>query len=925
MTASAAQGFRSTASEMPAVARSSLSGTRAVPVPCNGLELVALEPDPAAQAQLVRQLCEPGVLGPHGARVIETHISFVLLTGSHAYKIKKAVRLPFLDFTTLAARHRYCRDELRLNRRFAPGIYLDVVPIGISGPRPRLDGAGTIVEYAVRMREFAQDALLSSMLARNALTAAHVDALAAEVASFHRTARAADERSGHGLPERVLQLALDNFAIIGPHAGEDAATVAALERWTRAEHTARLDALARRHADGAIRECHGDLHLANVVLVGGEPTMFDCIEFSEEMRWIDPMSEIAFTAMDLEHRGRPDLAHRFVSAYLESSGDYAGCAALRYYLVYRAMVRAKVACLRAAQLPAGDERNAARRELGEYLGLATRYTAAPQRTLAVMHGPSGCGKSTLALALVESTGAIRVRTDAERKRLAGLARNARSGAALDAGPYAADMTRETYEHVLFCAQSIIAGGFIALVDGAFLQKWQRDLARERAAAEGVAFVVVDCHAAPAVLHARVVARATEGDDVSEAGTEVLAHQLQSQQPLGLEELRYTITCRTDGSNFGSTPTGIWHRVIERITTPAPPPGRPGPAAAVDASLAANVRLLSRPDAYDGAMTVEPVETHASWVFLTEHDAWKLKKPVLNRYVDLRTPEDRERNGIEELRVNRRFTTDVYLGVVPLRRDAAGALHVDGNGDGDGGTVDWLVRMRRLPAELMLDRVIAARRFEPRSLEPVVRLLARVYRETGPVTVAADDYRRHLLDAIAEHERDLSRADAHLPQRKVREIVDWQRAFVHGTAYLVDRVRAFRIVEGHGDLRPEHICLERDPKIIDSLEFARALRIVDTADELGFLALECERLGAPQAREVIFETYGELSGDHPPAALVDFYQCMRACTRAMLAVRHLGDNSVHDEERWRARARRYLELALLHAGIDPSGHHEEAQP
>ncbi|HEX8739297.1 MAG TPA: AAA family ATPase [Casimicrobiaceae bacterium] len=921
MTAGAVQGFRSTASETTAIARSPLSGTRSTFVPRGGIELVALEPDLAAQARLVRELCAPGVLGPHGARVIETHISFVLLTGSHAYKIKKAVRLPFLDFSSLAARHRYCCDELRLNRRLAPGIYLDVVAIGTSGTGPRLDGPGPAVEYAVRMREFAQDALLSSVLARNELKAAHVDALAAEVAAFHRTAPGAAGTSPHGLPERVLRLALDNFAIIGPHAGEDRATVAALEGWTRAEHATRLDALAQRHATGAIRECHGDLHLANVVLADGEPTMFDCIEFSEEMRWIDPMSEIAFTAMDLEHRGRPDLAHRFVSAYLESSGDYAGCAILRYYLVYRAMVRAKVACLRAAQLPAGDDRTAARRELGQYLRLATRYTAAAQRTLAVMHGPSGCGKSTLALALVESTGAIRVRTDAERKRLAGLARNAHSGAALDAGPYAADMTRQTYEHVLSCAQSIIAGGFIALVDGAFLQKWQRDLARERAVAEGVAFVVVDCRAAPAVLQARVVARATGGDDISEAGTEVLAHQLQSEQPLDADELRYTIACRTDGSNFGGTPTGIWRRVVERITMPAPPPARPGPAAAVDASLAAKVQLLSHPDTYDGTMTVEPVETHASWVFLTEHEAWKLKKPVFNRYVDLRTPEGRERNGIEELRVNRRFTADVYLGVVPLRRDAAGALCVDGDGD----AVDWLVRMRRLPAELMLDRVIATRRFNPCSLDGVVRLLARVYRETGPVTVAGDDYRRHLQDAIAEHERDLLRADARLAQPMVREIIDWQRAFVRDTAWLVDRVRAFRIVEGHGDLRPEHICLERDPKIIDSLEFARALRVVDAADELGFLALECERLGAPEAREVIFETYGELTGDHPPAALVDFYQSMRACTRAMLAVRHLGDDSVRDEDRWRARARRYLELALLHAGIDPSGHHKDAHP
>lgn len=868
----------------------------------------ARDSDLAAQARRVRGLCEPGPLGEHGARLVETHISYVLLTGSFAYKIKKAVKLPFLDFGTLAARRRYCIAELRLNRRFAPDLYLDVVPIRMSLAGPRLGGHGPIVDYAVRMREFPQDALLSNALTRGELTAAHIDALAARVAAFHRAADSAPGSSACGRPDRLLQLALDNLAIVATHVAADRPALAALEAWTRAEHAARLGDFTRRHAAGSIRECHGDLHLANIVLVDDEPTLFDCIEFNDEMRWIDPMSEIAFTAMDLEHRGRPDLAHRFVSAYLEASGDYDGCLVLRFYLVYRAMVRAKVASLRAAQLPAGAGRAAAWREASALVALATRYSERARRCLVAMHGPSGSGKSAIAQALVEGARAIRIRTDVERKRLAGLAAAARTGAHIGAGLYAAGATQQTYERVLLCARSVIDGGLIAVADGAFLQKWKRDLARAHAAEAGAAFVVVSCQAAPAVLQARVLARAAEGRDASEAGAEVLAHQLQSQQPLDVDELRDTVACRTDGSSFGPTPNGPWRQVIERITGPAAPPGRPDPVPGVEASLAEKVQFLSHPDSYDGAMTVEPVETHASWVFLTEREAYKLKKPAINRHVDLRTLEGREHNCVEELRVNRRFTTDVYLGLVPLRRDGAGALHVDGNGE----IVDWLVRMRRLPAERMLDRVIAARRFDPRSLEAVVRLLVRVYRETGPVSMTLHEYRSHLVAAIGEHERDLLRADARLPRGRVCEVIDWQRAYVRDTACFVDRVQALRIVEGHGDLRPEHVCLEREPKVIDSLEFARELRIADAADELGFLALECERLGAPEARDVIFGTYGESSGDRPPAALVDFYQSMRACARAMLAVRHLGDDPARDDDHWRERARRYLELALLHA-------------
>src|SRR5579862_7804233 len=310
-------------------------------------------------------------------RLVETHISFVLLTGPFAYKIKKAVRLPFLDFSTLAARQARCEDELRLNRRLAPELYLDVVPITGTADAPTIGGAGPVLEYAVRMRQFPDDSLLSEVVARGSLTPAHVDALAARVARFHAAAPVASSDSPFGDPGAILELALDNYSDIRRFANEvpPCRKLDALRAWTEREHATVRHLLEDRRHTGAVRECHGDLHLGNIALVNGEPTVFDCIEFSEEMRWIDTMSEISFVVMDLAHGQRTDLGHRFLNAYLELSGDYGGAAVLRYYLVYRAMVRAKIAWLRASQVSSSSARSTCIDEFNRYLTLASAYAA----------------------------------------------------------------------------------------------------------------------------------------------------------------------------------------------------------------------------------------------------------------------------------------------------------------------------------------------------------------------------------------------------------------------------------------------------------------------------------------------------------------------------------------------------------------------
>jgi aminoglycoside phosphotransferase family enzyme/gluconate kinase len=523
---------------------------------------------PSDQSRLVASLVDPGRFGKGCTRVthLETHISHILLTGAFAYKIKKPLDLGFLDFTTLAKRRYYCEEELRLNRRLAPDIYLDVVAITGSLEDPVLDSAGTTLEYAVRMREFAQEALASRMLAQGTLTAAHIDALAAEVAAFHGRVDVAPPGSAFGTPDMVLDVAAQNFVQIRPLLTDstDCATLDALRDWALAEHTACRGALQQRHDTGFVRECHGDLHLNNIAILAAAVTIFDCIEFNDELRWIDVMSEVAFTVMDLEDRGRGEFGHRFLNAYLERTGDYAGLAVLRFYLAYRAMVRAKVACLRGGQLAPGDVKTALASEYRSYVDLARHYARPPQAAFVVTHGLSGCGKTTLTQPLLELCGAIRIRTDVERKRLHGIDAGARSGSALDAGLYTADATERTYRHVLALAEAIAAAGRIAIVDGTFLKRWQRNLFRERAATLGIPFVLIDFVATEATLRGRVAKRALRGIDASEADLDVLEAQMRTQEAISADERVSALTYDAQAPLARACDPEAWRPVLDRL-------------------------------------------------------------------------------------------------------------------------------------------------------------------------------------------------------------------------------------------------------------------------------------------------------------------------------------------------------------------------
>jgi uncharacterized protein len=498
-----------------------------------------------AQQALIAALADPRAY-PHDVervRHIETHISHILLTGHYAYKIKKPLNLDFLDFSTLAARKFFCEEELRLNRRLSRTLYLETVPIGGTLGRPALGATTGIIEYAVKMHEFGQSALFDAMLERGELAAEHIDALAATVATFHERAERANPPQGYGSAASIEAPMRQNFVQIAKLLGSAAERIelAMLQSWSLAEHMALLSLYAKRQEQGFIRECHGDLHVGNIALVNGETQIFDCIEFNPNLRWIDVANEIAFFVMDLEERGHRRLAYRFLNAYLERTGDHGCVRLLGAYQVYRALVRAKVARVRALQSHLGDaERAAALETYQAYITFARRLTTKAQPALILMHGLSGSGKSTVARGLAEQLPGIRVRSDVERKRLHRLSALQSSASGLGAGLYAEDASRATYERLAHLADTILDAGDVAVIDAASLKRWQRDLLRRVADERRVPFWIVSCEADLSILRQRITEREQQGRDASEASQTVLEGQLAQNEPLGEDERTHLI-------------------------------------------------------------------------------------------------------------------------------------------------------------------------------------------------------------------------------------------------------------------------------------------------------------------------------------------------------------------------------------------------
>jgi len=487
---------------------------------------------------------------PHpveGLRVIETHISWVILTGRYAYKMKKPVNFGFLDFTTLEARKHFCEQELRLNQRMAPELYLEVLPVTGTEQAPVLGGEGAPLEYLVKMQEFPQSQLLAEVQARGELTKAHIDALALQIGGFHlKTPPVAPEHPLNSAQAIVAPM-YQNFEQIRPllQDSADLLQLDALEAWTHSSIERLGPLLAQRCQKGYVRECHGDLHLGNATLLEGRVVLFDCIEFNEPFRLIDIASDAAFLAMDLEDRGLLAEARRFVNGWLEQTGDYDCLPLLNLYKAYRALVRAKVSLFRLHQGIDAVERDSILNQYRNYARLAESYSAIPSRFLAITMGVSAVGKSSVSLRLVEDLGAIRLRSDVERKRLFG----ASEGAAqvLASGIYSAEASEATYQHLHQLAAQALSAGCSVVLDATYLKQAQRQAAAQVAESQGVPLVILDCQAPDALIAEWLAERQAQGDDPSEATLDVVRAQHASREPLSAEEQGHSLRIETQHS------------------------------------------------------------------------------------------------------------------------------------------------------------------------------------------------------------------------------------------------------------------------------------------------------------------------------------------------------------------------------------------
>jgi len=493
--------------------------------------------------------------------LIETHISWVILTGSFAYKIKKNINLGFLDFSTLEKRHYYYLEELRLNARLAPEMYLGVVAIvdtaaGVCITNlESVTDPDNIIEYALKMRQFPQQMQLDRMLDEDTLNQNHMDNLAKMVARFHLQTPCATEKDHFGEPERIEKPVKENFSQIRalPIHQKVKEQLDTLENYSNSTYEKIRSQLIQRKQDGFIRECHGDLHLRNLVLMDQQVRAFDCIEFEPEFRWIDTINDIAFLIMDLHHRKRFDFAQRLLTIYLEVTGDYQGVSLLNFYLIYRALVRAKVEAITASQLKEGSAaEKTAQNAFINYIQLASSYLKSDKPILIITHGLSASGKSTLTEPLIEKLSAIRIRSDIERKRLYGITTDAdieskhsqESYADFNQGIYDKDASIKTYQHLANKAEQVLDGGYSVIIDAAFLKFEQRLIFQKLAEKKGTAFLILEFTATPDTLRKRIKSRK---EDISDADSAVLEQQLLHYKPIKDEEQNHVITVDTESS------------------------------------------------------------------------------------------------------------------------------------------------------------------------------------------------------------------------------------------------------------------------------------------------------------------------------------------------------------------------------------------
>lgn len=494
---------------------------------------------PSTDNTLVKAMLDPGFYNHpvQHVQLIETHISWVFLTGEFVYKVKKPVNFGFLDFTDLQKRKFYCEEELRLNRRLAADIYLNVTPITKVDGTYRIGDDGDAIEYAVVMKQFDQDGLLDNKLQRHQVTLQHMEQLADRLAAFHQQIDRADANSSFGDSDEVIKPVQQNFVLLRDILSEsrDLDKLTHIEQASMTLYRSVKTIFDQRKQQGFVRECHGDMHSGNIALLDDRVLIFDGIEFNDSFKWIDTMSELAFLIMDLQDHGQFDFAAHLLNRYLHNSGDFEGLQVLRFYQLYRAMVRAKVNGLHMQQQPQGSKEQAQDlTRLRNYLDLAIDYTRTAQPYIGITYGVSGSGKTWLSVQLADQAGSIVIRSDVERKRLFGDTDNL----------YSADLTRQTYQRLLQLAKQIVQSGYGVLVDATFLDRDRRDTFFRLAQELDVAFHILHCHADTDLLRQRIEQRQQAGRDVSDADVGILDMQMKKHPHLDEDESGYVIDINT---------------------------------------------------------------------------------------------------------------------------------------------------------------------------------------------------------------------------------------------------------------------------------------------------------------------------------------------------------------------------------------------
>lgn len=477
---------------------------------------------------------------PQTFHLIETHISSVIVGDDVVYKLKKPINLGFLDFSTLEQRRFYCNEEIRLNRRLSPQLYIDAIAIYGSVDNPTLTASGDAIEYMVRMKPFAQSAQLDRLLQNDRLTVPIMNQFADYIAAFHQAAARVDATDVYGDPATIKLPVDENFHQIRSLIQHDALRqpLQQLQTWSDREFSRLQTLLQQRKSAGFIRECHGDLHLRNLAWMNGQPLAFDCIEFDPKLYWIDVISDLAFLWMDLLLNRRDDLAWALLNQYLSRSGDYASLALLRFYSVYRALVRAKIAAINISQSDHAESRS----DLERHMELAMSLCTAARPTVYLMHGPSASGKSTLARQLAAPLQAVILRSDVERKRLFGLSAEQNAAAQPGRGIYSSEATHHTYQGLLELTAVVLDAGYSVIVDATFSQPEQRALFTTDVVNRDYRCVILDLKVSESILRQRIQQRK---HDVSDADSLILQQQLHSWQPLTAQEQQYAVTVNLD--------------------------------------------------------------------------------------------------------------------------------------------------------------------------------------------------------------------------------------------------------------------------------------------------------------------------------------------------------------------------------------------